>query len=100
MADHRMLDVAVKRMSERATGAATSTNRRLAAIERLVSIAEGPKKRPSDPTDIVRAHDARAALSLAAPFLEQMTVHSWGRVRARAAKLVIRIDHLAPAPLR
>ncbi len=91
-----MLDVAVKSMSERATGVATSTNQRLAAIERLLRIAEGPKKRPSDPADVVRAHDARAALSLAAPFLEQVTVHSWGRVRARAAKLVIRIDQLGP----
>ena len=96
---HAILDVAVKSISERATGAATSTNRRLAAIERLVRIAEGPKNRPADLADIARNYDARAALSQAAPFLQQMaTMHSAGRIRARAAKLVIRIDQLGPAP--
>ncbi len=95
-----ILDVAVKGMSERATGAATSTTQRLAAIDGLMRVAEGPKKRPSDPTDIARGHDARAALSRAAPFLQQMaTSHTTARVRARAAKLVIRIGQLEPTDI-
>jgi hypothetical protein len=97
---HAILDVAVKSISERATGAATSTNRRLAAIDRLVRIAEGPKNRPTDSADMARGRNARVALSLATPFLEQMaTMHSAGRIRARAAKLAIRIGELGPAPI-
>ncbi len=46
-----ILDVAVKGMSDRATGEATSTTQRLAAIEGLMRVAEGPQKRPADPTD-------------------------------------------------
>jgi hypothetical protein len=95
-----ILDDAVKGMSDRATGAATSAPQRLAAIEGLMRVVEGPKKRPSDPSDEARGCDARAALSRAAPFLQQMaTSHTTARVRARAAKLVIRISQFGPAPV-
>ena len=95
-----ILNAAVKGMSDRATGASTSAPQRLAAIEALMRVVEGPKKRPSDPSDIARGCDARAALSRAAPLLEQMaTSHTTARVRARAAKLVIRIGELGPAQI-
>jgi hypothetical protein len=61
-------------------------------------VIEGPKKRPSDPSDEARGRDAGAALSRALPFLQQMaTSHTTARVRARAAKLVICIAQLGPA---
>jgi hypothetical protein len=86
---------AVKSLGEIAADPNASATNRLHAIGLLLHFAVGPGDRPAHPLEIVAAHDARAVLSNAVPFLEQAAKsHKSARIRLRAAKLANLIGKL------
>jgi hypothetical protein len=85
----------VKSMGKIATDANASATKRLEAMGVLLRVVRGPNHRAADSAEIAAGHDARVALSDAAPFLEQIVKsHKSKRVRSRAAKLTSHISKL------
>ena len=62
----------VKSMGKIATDANASATKRLEAMGVLLRVVRGPNHRAADSAEIAAGHDARIALSDAAPFLEQI----------------------------
>lgn len=81
----------VESLGTLATDSTASIFDRLEAIEILLRLAIGPRKRPADGIDVAASRDARIVLSDAAPFLVQIMTskNNRARVRLQAASLAI-----------
>jgi len=87
----------VESLGTLATDSTASIFNRLEAIEILLRLAIGPRKRPADGIDVAASHDARIVLSDAAPFLVQIMTskNNRARVRLQAASLASLVGKLA-----
>jgi hypothetical protein len=87
----------VESLGTLATDSTASIFNRLEAIEILLRLAIGPRKRPADGIDVAASHDARIVLSDAAPFLVQIMTskNNRARIRLQAASLARLVGKLA-----
>jgi hypothetical protein len=87
----------VESLGTLATDSTASIFNRLEAIEILLRLAIGPRKRPADGIDVAASRDARIVLSDAAPFLLQIMTSkdNRARVRLQAASLASLVGKLA-----
>jgi hypothetical protein len=87
----------VESLGTLATDSTASIFNRLEAIEILLRLAIGPRKRPADGIDVAASRDARIVLSDAAPFLLQIMTSkdNRARVRLQAASLASLVGKVA-----
>ena len=87
----------VENLGTLATNSAASIFNRLEAIEILLCLAIGPRKRPADGIDVATSRDARIVLSDVVPFLVQIMTskNNRARVRLQAASLASLVGKLA-----
>jgi hypothetical protein len=87
----------VESLGTLATDSTASIFNRLEAIEILLRLAIGPRKRPADGIDVAASRDARIVLSDAAPFLVQImtSTNNRARIRLQAATLASLVGKLA-----
>ena len=87
----------VESLGTLATDLTASIFNRLEAIEILLRLAVGPRKRPADGIDVAASRDARIVLSDAAPFLFQIMTSkdNRARVRLQAASLASLVGKVA-----